>query len=109
MGFYHQIDNSTGENPSQDDVLSYNEIGEVPMEIDDAYYTIDDLPDLDYRRHPYHHPAVPVGLQSEVDRKFDLVTRKGVYPHEYMVSFDRLEETKLPLQPLFYRFVRFHY
>ena len=33
-----------------------------------------------------------------MDNKFDLVTRKGVYPYEYMDSFDRFEEKELPTQ-----------
>ena len=32
------------------------------------------------------------------EKKFDLVTRKGVYPYEYMDSFDRFDETELPTQ-----------
>ena len=34
--------------------------------------------------------------------QFDLVTRKGVYPYEYMDSFDRFEETQLPPKEKFY-------
>ena len=30
--------------------------------------------------------------------KFDLMTRKGVYPYEYMTEFARFEETELPKQ-----------
>ena len=36
------------------------------------------------------------------DKKFDLVTRKGVYPYEYMDSFERFDETCLPPQDAFY-------
>ena len=36
------------------------------------------------------------------DKKFDLVTRKGVYPYEYMDSFERFDETCLPPQEAFY-------
>ena len=36
------------------------------------------------------------------DTMFDLVTRKGVFPYEYMDSFDRFEETQLPPQEAFY-------
>ena len=37
-------------------------------------------------------------LKQLMDKKFDLVTRKGVYPYEYMDSFDRFEEKELPTQ-----------
>ena len=33
-----------------------------------------------------------------MDKKFDLVTRKGVYPYEYMDSMERFDETELPTQ-----------
>ena len=36
------------------------------------------------------------------DKKFDLVTRKGVYPYEYMDSFERFDKTCLPPQEAFY-------
>ena len=35
-------------------------------------------------------------LRQLMDKKFDLVTRKGVYPYEYMDSFDRIEERSYP-------------
>ena len=31
-------------------------------------------------------------------RGFDLIKRKGVYPHDYMDSFARLDESRLPSQ-----------
>ena len=34
--------------------------------------------------------------------KFKLITRKGVFPYEYMDSFDRFEETTLPPKEKFY-------
>ena len=34
--------------------------------------------------------------------KFNLLTRKGVYPYEYMDSLKKLEETKLPPKEAFY-------
>ena len=36
------------------------------------------------------------------DEKFNLLTRKGVYPYEYMDSFEKLKETKLPPKEAFY-------
>ena len=37
-------------------------------------------------------------LKQLMNKKFDLVTRKGVFPYEYMDSFDRFEEKELPTQ-----------
>ncbi|GBN06597.1 hypothetical protein AVEN_226359-1 [Araneus ventricosus] len=36
------------------------------------------------------------------DDKLDLITRKGVYPYDYMNSKDKYEETKLPAKDKFY-------
>ena len=36
------------------------------------------------------------------DEKFNLLTRKGVYPYEYMDSFEKLKETELPRKEAFY-------
>lgn len=34
--------------------------------------------------------------------KFELMTRKGVYPYDYMDSFDKFDETELPIKDEFY-------
>ena len=36
------------------------------------------------------------------DLQYDLLTRKGIYPYEYMSSWDRFEETQLPPIEAFY-------
>ena len=36
------------------------------------------------------------------DNKLSLLTRKGVYPYEYMNSLEKLKETKLPPKEMFY-------
>nr|XP_013189482.1 unnamed protein product [Amyelois transitella] len=36
------------------------------------------------------------------DEKFQLLTRKGVYPYEYMSSWERYQESQLPPKELFY-------
>ena len=44
---------------------------------------------------------INLGLYYSGD-KFNLVTRKGVYPYEYMDSLEKLKETKLPTKEAFY-------
>ena len=42
--------------------------------------------------------------------KFVLLLRKGVYPHEYMDSWEKFDETSLPDKKAFYNeFFRRHY
>ena len=36
------------------------------------------------------------------DKKFDLITRKGVYPYDFMDSFEKFNKTKLPNKEDFY-------
>ena len=36
------------------------------------------------------------------EKAFDMITRKGIYPYEYMDSFDRFTERQLPPQESFY-------
>ena len=42
------------------------------------------------------------GFQDYNDHQRELLIRKGIYPYEYMDSWDRLEETKLPSIGKFY-------
>ena len=41
-------------------------------------------------------------VESCTTSHFELVRRKGVYPYDYMDSFDRFEETELPPQDAFF-------
>ena len=54
--------------------------------------------DLRITRQPYYYPWAGRPIRQLGEKKFDLVTRKGVYPYEYMDSFDRFEEKELPTQ-----------
>ena len=36
------------------------------------------------------------GFEDYSELQYDLLTRKGIYPYEYMSSWDRFEETQLP-------------
>ena len=42
------------------------------------------------------------GFEDYSDLQYDLLTRKGVYPYEYINSWDRFEETQLPPINVFY-------
>ena len=57
------------------------------------YKSVADLPQTDYRRHPYVEPTL--------DFLFNLVGRKGVFPYEYIKSGEELNETQLPSKDSF--------
>ena len=42
------------------------------------------------------------GFEDYSELQYDLLTRKGIYPYEYMSSWDRFEETQLPPVEAFY-------
>ena len=42
------------------------------------------------------------GFEEYSESQYKLLTRKGIYPYEYMTSWDRLEETELPPVEAFY-------
>ena len=42
------------------------------------------------------------GFEDYSELQYDLLTRKGVYPYEYINSWDRFEETQLPPISAFY-------
>ena len=42
------------------------------------------------------------GFEDYSELQYDLLTRKGVYPYEYINSWDRFEETQLPPIDVFY-------
>ena len=42
------------------------------------------------------------GFQDYSELQYDLLTRKGIYPYEYMSSWDKFEETQLTPKKAFY-------
>ena len=42
----------------------------------------------DYRNHPYQPLTLTSDQQQQIEEDLALVTRKGVYPYEYMDSFE---------------------
>ena len=53
-------------------------------------------------RQPYSCLGLRGPERELMNKKFDLVTRKGVYPFEYMDDFSRFDETCLPPKEAFY-------
>ena len=43
------------------------------------------------------------GFEEYTPKQYELLIKKGIYPYEYMSSWDRFEETKLPPKEAFYR------
>ena len=43
-----------------------------------------------------------IGFEEYTDNQYDLLTRKGIYPFEYVSSWDKFEETQLPPIEAFY-------
>ena len=43
-----------------------------------------------------------IGLEDYSELQYDLLTRKGIYPYEYMSSWDKFEESQLPPIEAFY-------
>ena len=42
------------------------------------------------------------GFEDYSELQYNLLTKKGVYPYEYMSSWDRFQETQLPSIEAFY-------
>ena len=63
---------------------------------DDADDGGKEMAEFDYRRAPYTPPSLTSEERQLVDVDLDLIKRKGVYPYEYMDSFDRFKETEIP-------------
>ena len=42
------------------------------------------------------------GFEDYSELQYNLLTRKGIYPYEYMLSWDKFEESQLPLIEAFY-------
>ena len=42
------------------------------------------------------------GFENYSKEQYELLIRKGVYPYEYMMSWDKFKDTQLPLKESFY-------
>ena len=54
----------------------------------------------DYQNHSYQPPTLTSDQQQQIEKDLGLMTQKGVYPYEYMDSFERFQES--PLKDVFY-------
>ena len=54
-----------------------------------------------YRRRPYKEPVLDEEQAQFVTEQLNMMTRKGVYPYEYMDSWSRFDESELPSQKYF--------
>ena len=43
-----------------------------------------------------------IGFEDYTNKQYDLLTRKGIYPYEYISSWDKFEEIQLPPIEAFY-------
>ena len=69
---------------------------EVDEQID---YLIDyegSMTQHDYRRAPHLQPILTDQEKQKVDEDLELLKSKGIYPYEYMDSFERFNEQKIP-------------
>ena len=56
----------------------------------------------DYQNYPYQPQTLTSDQQQQIEEDLSLMTRKGVYPYEYMNSFERFQEPQLPTKDAFY-------
>lgn len=55
-----------------------------------------------FRNDPVYEPVLQPHEQDDLEEHFQLLIKKGVYPYEYMDSFERFQETSLPAKEHFY-------
>ena len=82
--------------------LDYEDDFEMISENEDEKETDGDVEVHDYRQHPYKDPALDNEQIEQVNEQLNLMTRKGVYPYEYMDSWVKFDEIALPTKDLFY-------
>ena len=55
-----------------------------------------------YRNNPHSDPVLTPVEREAVDERLTLLKRKGVYPYEWVDSFERFQETRLPPKAEFF-------
>ena len=59
-----------------------------------------------YQNHPYQQPILTSDQQQQIEEDLVLMSQKGVYPCEYMDSFEQLREPQLPPKDAFHSSIR---
>ena len=54
------------------------------------------MAEFDYRRTPRTTPTTTTDEQQQIDADLELLKSKGIYPYEYMDSFERFAEREIP-------------
>ena len=56
----------------------------------------------DYQNRPYQLPTLTTDQQQQIEEDLALMTQKGVYPYQYMDSFERFQEPQSRPKDVFY-------
>jgi len=101
---YEYCSNEKDNNLTDNDMEMHELNDNIDIEMHELYGDGDDndneqciqMEDFDYRRNPYIVPSLTEEEQSYITEDLKLLTSKGVYPYEYMDSFERFNETVIP-------------
>ena len=57
-----------------------------------------------YQNYPYQPPTLTPNQQQQIEEDLALISWKGVYPYEYMDSFERFQEPPLLAKDAIYNY-----
>ena len=63
---------------------------------EEEYNQIDSVAIHNYRETTYQQPILTIEQKQQVEEDLELLKSKGIYPYEYMDSYERFKESKLP-------------
>ena len=97
---HNDIINNNSENFNVDDTFTYGDDYDddmlFQMDGEDVNIYTKEMSEFDYRRNVYTQSTLTEEEQHLVDGDLILLKRKGVYPYEYMDSFEKCNECKIP-------------
>ena len=92
-------DTATPQQPQQAVYIDedyYSEEDDDDNEDQDMPEYINNMTDFDYRFNPTAPPVLSEADNHLINEDLKLLKQKGIYPYEYMNSFDRFQEPTLP-------------